>query len=58
MLSEMSEKDKYYMLSLICEIWKIQQTSGKKKQQTHREQTSRYLGREREGRKGNIGVRN
>ena len=27
MLSEMSEKDKYCMLSLICGIWKIKQTS-------------------------------
>ena len=38
MLSEVShtEKDKYYMLSFICGIWKIKINEYKKKKQTHR----------------------
>ena len=47
LLSEISqtEKDYYYMIILICRIWKVQQTSQyNKKKQTHRyrEQTSGY----------------
>ena len=58
MLSEISQtyKDKYCMISLICGIYKIQQTSEyNKKKQTHtyREQTSGYQWSQRRGR-GNI----
>ena len=46
MLSEISqtEKDKYYMISLICEIWKIQQTSeyNIREADSQIEQTSGY----------------
>ena len=34
MLSEMSEKDKYYMISLICGIYKIKQMNEYNKTKT------------------------
>ena len=59
MLSERSqtEKDKYYMISLIYEIQKIKLVNITKKKQTHRhrEQTSGYQQGEKRGR-GNIGA--
>ena len=60
MLSEISqpEKDRYHMISLICRIQKIQQTSeyNKKSRLTDIENKLLVTSRERELRRGNIGV--
>ena len=57
MLSERSqtEKDKYYMISLIYEIQKIKLVNITKKKDRHREQTSGYQQGEKRGR-DNIGA--